>query len=42
MIRVSRGGGVDCVAEEQNDLQEGFSLVDRARFLLPGHEGWRS
>ena len=34
MIRISRGNGSGCVAEEQNDLQEGF--------LLPGHKGWRS
>ena len=26
MIRVSRGDGSDCVAEEKNDLQEGFFL----------------
>ena len=30
------------VAEEQNDLQEVSFLVDRERFLLPGHKGWRS
>ena len=30
------------MAKEQNDLQEGFFFVDRACFLLPGHNGWRS
>ena len=42
MIRISRGDGSGCVTEEQNDLQEGFFFIDRARFLLPGHKGWRS
>ena len=37
IIRVSRGDESDCVAREQNDLQEVFFLIDRARFLLPGH-----
>ena len=30
------------MAEEQNDLQEGFFFSRQARFLLPGHKGWRS
>ena len=29
------------MAEEQNDLQGVSSVVDRERFLLPGHKGWR-
>ena len=32
VIRTSRGDWSGCVAEEQNDLQEGFFLVDRERF----------
>ena len=34
MIRVSRGDGSDCVAEEQNDLQEGFSFNRQGTFLV--------
>ena len=35
MIRVSGGDGSDCVAEEQNDLQEGFFFNRQSTFLLP-------
>ena len=34
MIRVSRGDGGDCVAEEQNDLQEGFFFNRQGTFLV--------
>ena len=36
MIRVSRGDGSDCVAEEQNDLQEGFFFNRQGKFLVAG------
>ena len=34
MIRVSRGDGSDCVAEEQNNLQEGFFFNRQGTFLV--------
>ena len=34
MIRVSRGNGSDCVAEEQNDLHEGFFFNRQGTFLV--------
>ena len=34
MIRVSCGDGSDCVAEEQNDLQEGFFFNRQGTFLV--------
>ena len=34
MIRVSRGDGSDCVAEEQNDLQEGFFFNRQGTLLV--------
>ena len=34
MIRVSRGDGSDCVAEEQNDIQEGFFFNRQGTFLV--------
>ena len=34
VIRVSRGDGSDCVAEEQNDLQEGFFFNRQGTFLV--------
>ena len=34
MIRISCGDGSDCVAEEQNDLQEGFFFNRRGTFLV--------
>ena len=34
MIRVSRGDGSGCVAEEQNDLQEGFFSNRQSTFLV--------
>ena len=34
MIRVSRGDGSGCVAEEQNDLQEGFFFSRQGTFLV--------
>ena len=34
MIRVSRGDGSDCVAEEQNDLQESFFFNRQGTFLV--------
>ena len=34
VIRVSRGDGSGCVAEEQNDLQEGFFFSRQGTFLV--------
>ena len=34
MVRVSRGDGSGCVAEEQNDLQEGFFFSRHGTFLV--------
>ena len=34
VIRDSRGDGSGCVAEEQNDLQEGFFYSRQERFLI--------
>ena len=34
VIRVSRGDGSGCVAEEQNDLQEGFFFSRQGTFLI--------
>ena len=34
VIRVSRGDGSDCVAEEENDLQEGFFFSRQGTFLV--------
>ena len=34
IIRVSRGDGSGCVAEEQNDLQEGFFFSRQGTFLV--------
>ena len=34
MIRVSHGDGSDCVAKEQNDLQEGFSFNRQGTFVV--------
>ena len=34
MIRVSRGDGSDCVAEEQNDIKEGFFFNRQGTFLV--------
>ena len=34
VIRVSRGDGSGCVAEEQNDLQEGFFFSRQETFLI--------
>ena len=34
VIRDSRGDGSGCVAEEQNDLQEGFFFSRRGTFLI--------
>ena len=34
VIRVSRGNGSDCVAEDQNDLQEGFFFNRQGTFLF--------
>ena len=34
MIRVSRGDGSACVAEEQNDLQKGFFFSRQGTFLV--------
>ena len=34
MIRVSRRDGSGCVAEEQNDLQEGFFFSRQGTFLV--------
>ena len=34
VIRNSRGDGSDCVAEEQNDLQEGFFYSRQGTFLI--------
>ena len=34
MIRISRGDGSGCVAEEQNDLQEGFFFSRQGTFLV--------
>ena len=34
MIRVSGGDESDCVAEEQNDLQEGFFFNQQGMFLV--------
>ena len=34
MIRISRGNGSVCVAEEQNDLQEGFFFRRQGTFLV--------
>ena len=41
-IRDSRGDGSGCVAEEQNDLQEGFFFSRQGTFLIARHKGWRS
>ena len=45
VIRDSRGDGSGCVAEEQNDLQEGFFYSRQGTVFLisvPGHKDWRS
>ena len=42
VIRDSRGDGSGCVAEEQNDLQEGFFFSRQGTFLIARHKGWRS
>ena len=34
IIRVSRGDGSGCVAEEHNDLQEGFFFSQQGTFLV--------
>ena len=34
VIRDSRGDGSSCVAEEQNDLQEGFFYSRQGTFLI--------
>ena len=34
MIRISRGDGSGCAAEEQNDLQEGFFFRRQGTFLV--------
>ena len=34
VIRDSRGDGSGCVAEEQNDLQEGFFYSRQGTFLI--------
>ena len=34
MVRVPRGDGNGCVAEEQNDLQEGFFFSRHGTFLI--------
>ena len=34
VIRDSRGDGSGCVAEEQNDLQEGFFFSRHGTFLI--------
>ena len=34
MIRVSRGDGIGCVAEGQNDFQEGFFFSRQGTFLV--------
>ena len=40
VIRDSRGDGSGCVAEEQNDLQEGFFYSRQGTFLIA--RAWRS
>ena len=41
VIRDSRGDGSGCVAEEQNDLQEGFFYSRQGTFLI-ARACWRS
>ena len=42
MIRDSRGDGSGCVAEEQNDFQEGFFYSRQGTFLIARHKDWKS
>ena len=37
MIRVSRGDGSDCGPKNRMISRKVSSLIDRVRFLLPGH-----
>ena len=42
VIRVSHWDGRDYVPKNRMISRRVSSLVDRERFLLPGHKGWRS